>query len=205
MSKKAVAKKPNIQRLFDLQNLLHQFHEIQRKVYLPGANRRAETDTEHVFTHAMTAWFLAQYFPELDTNIIIRQALVHDLVEIYAGDTYAFGDKTTIDSQADREQKALQRIAKEWPDFPEMTKAIEDYEDLGTPESCFVYALDKLMPAFICYMDEGHFWNKHKITYDQHHAKKSPQVQKSPQILHYYNEFVKLLQQNPHYFHQEKP
>lgn len=196
--------KPNIQRLFDLQSFLHQFHHIERVVSLPENVERNETDTEHTFTLAMTAWFLAQYYPELDTNKCIRYALVHDLVEIYAGDTYAFADQARLDSKVEREKAALEQIRKEWPDFTEMTKAIEGYETLDDKESCFVYALDKIMPPLLIFMAEGHTWKRQRITFDMHHSKKLQQVPKSPEIYEYYEQLVKLLRKNLHYFHQEE-
>jgi putative hydrolases of HD superfamily len=154
--------KPAIQRLFDLQALLHQFHFVERSISLPGQQERRESDTEHSYTLAMTAWFLAQYFPELDTNTCIRLALVHDLVEIYAGDTFAYAQGKYLGSKSTREQAALDRIAKEWHDFPEMVSAIQTYEELVSDESCFVYALDKLMPPIVNFMTEGTSWKKTK-------------------------------------------
>jgi putative hydrolases of HD superfamily len=195
---------PDIQRLFDLQKLLHQFHTIERQVHLPGEPIRPESDTEHTYTLTMSAWFLAQYFPELDTNTCIRLALVHDLVEIYAGDTFAYATGKPQASKSDREEAALKKIAGEWQDFPELVEAIEGYEALATPESCFVYALDKLMPPIIVFMGQGHSWKAHKITFEKLLGNKSSKIQKSPQVLTYFNQLVKLMQQNPDYFHQEE-
>jgi putative hydrolase of HD superfamily len=203
--------KPGIQRLFDLQDFLHKFHAIERVVYLPGYPKgqatkadRAETDTEHSYTLAMTAWFLAQYFPELDTDKCIKAALVHDLVEIYAGDTYVFADKTQLDTKVEREQAALQQIAQEWQDFPEMISIIKTYEQLATPEHRFVYALDKIMPPLVIFMSKGYTWQKHKITFEMHHDAKKNKIAKSPEILAYYNQLLDLMHQHPDYFHQEK-
>jgi putative hydrolase of HD superfamily len=69
-----------------------------------------ENDTEHSYNLAMTAWYLAAYFPELDKNKLIRYALVHDLVEIHAGDTFAFGDAKHIASKSEREAAALNQL-----------------------------------------------------------------------------------------------
>jgi putative hydrolases of HD superfamily len=196
-------KKPAMERLFDLQTLLHQFHFIDRTICLPGEDERFENDTEHTYTLTMTTWFLAQYFPELDTDTCIRLALVHDLVEIYAGDTPAYAKGAHQGSKSDREQAAIKQIAKEWPDFPEMVNAIAAYEGLETPESCFVYALDKLMPPIVNFMAEGTSWKREKITLDMLQANKAPKIQKSPQVLTYYEQLVDLMRRHQHYFHQD--
>ncbi|HSX52858.1 MAG TPA: HD domain-containing protein [Patescibacteria group bacterium] len=203
MSKHPHKPKPDLQRLFDLQHFLHKFHAIERIVYLPGKNPRYETDTEHTFTLAMTAWFLAQYFDDIDTDKCIKLALVHDLVEIYAGDTYAFADKAVLDSKTAREAKALGQITKEWQDFPDMVQAIEDYEKLNSKESKFVFALDKIMPPLVIFMGEGYTWQKHKITFAMHHEVKIESVAQSAAILDYYNQLVELMQKNLDYFHLE--
>jgi putative hydrolase of HD superfamily len=203
MSKQPDKPKPDLQRLFDLQYFLHKFHVIERIVYLPGNTPRYETDTEHTYTLAMTAWFLAQYFDDLDTDKCIKLALVHDLVEIYAGDTYAFADKAVLDSKPAREAKAMKQIAKEWKDFPDMNQAIEEYETLKSRESKFVFALDKIMPPLVIFMGEGYTWQKHNITFTMHHKKKIETVVQSEIILDYYNQLVDLMQKNLDYFHLE--
>jgi putative hydrolases of HD superfamily len=195
---------PDINRLFELQKLLHQFHAIKRSVHLPGEPVRLESDTEHTYTLAMSAWFLAQYFPELDTDTCIRYALVHDLVEIYAGDTYAYAPDRRLSSKSSREKAALQKLTTDWHDFPEMIQAIQDYETLTSSESCFVYALDKLMPPIIVFMNQGYSWKKRKVTFDMLQQAKASKVQKSPQVVTYYQQLIELLQQNQHYFHQEE-
>jgi putative hydrolase of HD superfamily len=199
-----MTKNPDIQRLIDLQTLLHQFHAIQRSIHLPGDTPRPETDTEHTYTLAMTAWFLAQYFPELDTNVCVRLALVHDLVEIYAGDTSAYDTSTHMHTKQDREKAAVERLAQEWRhDFPELVQAIGAYETRQTAESCFVYALDKLMPPIVNFMSQGISWKKDRITLGMLEANKTPKIQESPQVLEYYTELLVILHQNPAYFHQD--
>jgi 5'-deoxynucleotidase YfbR-like HD superfamily hydrolase len=70
--------KPDIHRLIELQKLLLQFQSIERVVHVPD-NFEYENDTEHSYNLTITAWFLAQYFPHLDRDKVIRFALVHDL------------------------------------------------------------------------------------------------------------------------------
>jgi putative hydrolase of HD superfamily len=195
-------KQPELQRLLDLQTFLQKFHYIDRVVHHPGSKTRRETDTEHTFSLVMMAWFLAPSFPKLNLDKIIKFALVHDLVEIYAGDTYVYADKTIIDTKLQREREALEQIEQEWPDFPDMTQTIHCYEKLDTPESKFIYALDKLMPPFMIFLNQGYTWHQEKISLDKLIDSKTEKVALSPEINGYFKKLVALLKANQNYFGQ---
>lgn len=186
-------KKPNIHRLIELQKLLLQFRAIERIIYVPGSKDKQENDTEHSYDLAIAAWFLVQYFPELDRNKVIRLAMVHDLVEIYAGDTFAYSKKDKLANKREREAVAAAKLAEEWPDFPELTKAIAEYEARQSAEAKFVYALDKIMPALMGVLGEGHFWHKHGITLEDFRNEKERKVKESPELLPYYYELYELI------------
>ena len=200
MSAKKSDERPSIDRLIELQKFLNNFHAIERVIHLSKDSERRENDTEHSYTLAMLTWYLAQYFPELDTNTCIRMALVHDLVEIYAGDTFTFGDKAMLASKAERELRALEKIEKEWPDFKELTKDIREYEALNTPESCFVYALDKLVPVIVIYLGGGKTWHDYSITLEDLRNNKKDKIAKSPQSVYYFESLFEILEKVPHYF-----
>lgn len=200
MDHKANGKLPDLHRIIEFQAFLHKFHNIDRVIHFSKSSDRRETDTEHSYTLAMLAWYIAQYFPELDTNKCIRLALVHDLVEIYAGDTFTFGDKAMIDSKAERERMALEQFEKEWPDFKELTNDIHEYESLKTPESNFVYVLDKIVPVIIIYLGEGRTWKEFNITLNDIRENKKYKVLKSPQAAHYFNSLIELLKKRPELF-----
>jgi len=191
--------KPDINRILEFQKLLLQFQAIERIVHVPG-NFRLENDTEHSYNLAMTAWFLAEYFPHLDRDKVIRCALAHDLVEIHAGDTYAFGDQATLDSKHKREAAALKQLEKEWSDFPGMLETIREYERRKTEEAKFVYALDKIMPIMVIYLAEGHTWREEGIGHTRLHEAKRDKISTSQEINEYYDQLTELLVQNAHYF-----
>lgn len=193
--------KPDIQRLLEFQRLLLQFETVERRVHIPP-HYQLENDTEHSYNLAMTAWYLSKYFPELDSDRVIRLALVHDLVEIYAGDTYFFADSSTLATKASREAAALERLAKEWPDFPDLIATIRHYEEKNTSEAAFVYALDKIMPVMLIYLGEGYSWQQAGITREQLHKAKLPKVAASKAIEAYYSELYQLLSDHSHYFTQ---
>lgn len=193
--------KPDIHRLIELQAFLLHFRNIDRVIRVPkDATHVRENDVEHSYTLAMAAWFLAQYFPELDKDCVIRFALAHDLVEMYAGDTYIFADKTLLDTKKQREEKAARRIGVEWPDFQEMNESITAYEAKDSPEALFVYALDKIMPILVNVLTEGHTWKLESITLKQLHDNKLDKVSVSPEIRPYYDQLYELLRENIHWF-----
>ena len=154
-----------VKRMLTLQELLLKFIDIERMIYLPdaGKNRidRRETDTEHSYHLAMQAWYLSAQYPHLDQTKVLRYALAHDLVEIYAGDVMAIGrTKEEQDIKDQREREALNRLKREWPDFNDLISAIEDYENGIDAEAKFVRALDKIMPILLQILSEGKTWKK---------------------------------------------
>jgi len=190
---------PNLQRLFDLYSLLLQLQQVKRIVHLPVSHER-ENDIEHSYSLAMAAWFLVQYFPKLNKDRVIRFALVHDLVEVYAGDTYIYAEQHIVEGKKDREKKALKRLEKEWPDFPEMIELIKDYEARTSEEARFVYALDKIMPIILIFLANGYTWQKEGIALKRLHSVKKNKVALSPEIDKYYQDLYRLLQKNIHLF-----
>lgn len=192
-------KQPDLTRLLDLQKLLLKFSQIERVVdrrHKDGYVR--ESDTEHSYNLAMTAWFLAPYFPHLDKDELIRIGLVHDLVEVHAGDTYIYANKELLDSKPLREAAALKQLEQEWPDFTELTNTINSYENRTSEEAKFIYALDKIMPIFVIYISDGYSWKKNNITIEKMHTVKKDKVSLSAEIKPYYDALQELLLASPH-------
>ena len=192
--------KPDINRLLEFQRLLLQLQAIQRKVHIPPSLEDTENDAEHSYGTAMVGWYLAQYFPELDRDKIIRLGLAHDLVEIHAGDTFSYGEQAHLDSKAKRERAAFERLKDEWPDFPEIFEAIQEYEALQSTEAKFVYALDKLLPAMIDYTNDGRDWQYYGITHKMFKAEKDRKVPISPEINNYMDQLHAVLAPQLHLF-----
>jgi putative hydrolase of HD superfamily len=190
--------KADLNRLIALQKLLLAFSQVDRRAHrLHEGEYIPENDTEHSYNLAMTAWFLSQEFPELDKNLVIRYALVHDLVEIHAGDTYIYGTKDELDSKAQREADALKQLDSEWSDFQDMSKSIHAYEHRIDAESKFVYALDKIMPIMLIYIHDGYTWKKEGVTVNMLYEAKIEKIRLSPEILPYFDEIHKLLLSRP--------
>ena len=190
--------KPDIHRILELQQLLLTFSQVDRVLERKhGGNYVHENDTEHSYNLAMTAWFLAPHFPELDRDVLIRYGLVHDLVEVHAGDTDIYAPAHIIATKKSREEEAAQKLRSDWADFPEIHDLIERYEERADAEARFIYALDKIMPMMQIYINEGHTWKVGGITVAKLHAVKADKVVLSPEIKPYYDELYALLLASP--------
>ena len=147
----------------------------------------------------------------LDVTRIIKYALIHDLVETYAGDTPAFPNPLMdIDewsrqkaTKKEREAKSLARIVEEWDDlFPEMLALIHAYEERVDEESKFVYSTDKLISIINVFLDGGSSWKKLEVTLEEMVTYKGPRAQEHPTVGGLYKELVTILKDNQHLFHQ---
>ena len=183
MSKLAL--KPDLERLAELQLMIGQFSKVRRVIQLADTGR-LENDVEHSFGLALTCWFMhAQVAPSLDLQKIMMYALAHDIVELYAGDTFAF-DAQAITTKADREAVSLQQVAQEWPDFPDLVDYAQGYADKRDAEAKFVYTIDKLLPSIMVRKSEdADFWHKHKITRSAHESEKRNKMKHSPEAIDY--------------------
>jgi putative hydrolase of HD superfamily len=193
---------PDIHRLIELQKLLLEFQKVDRFLFIPGRGERHENDIEHSYNLAMCAWFLSQYFPELNRDEVIRYALVHDMVEIHAGDTMIFHNPEGMASKQQREEAALEKLGEDWKDFPEMTAQLHGYEQKDTPEARFVYALDKVMPAMMNLLQGGTVWRKHKVTFDDFRDAKEAKIKLAPEVWPYYEQLRDILAKQQELFYQ---
>lgn len=131
---------------------------------------RQETDAEHSWHFAMMAMILAEYAhaPEVDIARVIRMALVHDLVEIYAGDTYAYDEVGCADQRA-RETAAADKLFALLPeDQGAMCRALwEEFDLLESADALYANAMDCVQPLLNNYMTKGKTWQKNKATSDR--------------------------------------
>ena len=188
----------DIHRLLEFQKLLDQFSQVERRNQRKHNGQYiAENDTEHSYNLAMTAWYLAQWFPDINKDLVIRYALVHDLVEVHAGDTFTYGPEDKLASKEQREQEALLKLEQDWGDFKDMTEAIHAYEERSDAESRFIYALDKVMPIMMIYIHDGYSWNIDEVTVKMLHDAKAAKIKLSPEITPYFDQLHDLLLSRP--------
>lgn len=148
--------------------LMHEFQKVKRLTPVPGEDRR-ENDAEHSYFLALLAWYIVDDKKlDMDASLVIRYAFIHDLVEVYAGDTVAYGlTKRDLQTKHQRERDAQERLAKEFPDFPDLHRLIAVYEEQKDKESRFVRGLDKIIAPLTVYLDKSSLWKENGITLEE--------------------------------------
>ncbi|MDF2571271.1 MAG: phosphohydrolase [Sporomusa sp.] len=143
--------------------------QIYRKNYVIGGERH-ETDAEHSWHLAIMAILLAEHvtgYP-FDVLKVIKMVLIHDIVEIDAGDTYCFDQTGGLD-KAEREQAAADRLFGLLPkdQAQELRSLWDEFEQRVSLEAKFADALDRLQPLLLHYNTEGKSWKLNGITSNQ--------------------------------------
>ena len=151
-------------------------------------SRRAENSAEHSWHFALMIIVLAEHsnHQPLDVLHILKMVLIHDLVEIDAGDTFAYDTKNMADQHA-REAVAATRIFGLLP--PDQTTEFralwDEFEEQRTPEAKFAAACDRFHPMLLNCLTDGHAWQKHGITHDRVLARNAHVAQGSQTIWEY--------------------
>ena len=141
---------------------------IIRRTYLLNADR-AENTAEHSWHLAMMAILLAEHANQpVDVARVIKMVLVHDIVEIDAGDTYFYDTAAALD-KSEREHAAAGRIFGLLPldQGTELRDLWEEFEAGQTADARFALALDRFMPQLHNYHTKGRSWAEHGITADR--------------------------------------
>ena len=141
---------------------------IFRQTHLSGHGRR-ENDAEHAWHMAIMIYLLKEYANEkIDIAKAMMMALIHDIVEIDAGDTYAY-DTVGLETQKDREEKAAERIFGMLPEDQktELKSLFEEFEAYETPEAKFARAMDNFQPLLLNDSNDGGDWKEHGVCRSQ--------------------------------------
>ena len=192
---------PHLERFV---TLLHAVQRVKRFARRPGETTPTST-AEHTFELALLCWYIAHADGlALDGEKIIKYALAHDLVEAYAGDTPAYDTAGQVDKAA-REQAALERIAAEFPEFPELITIITAYEAKADEEARFVYATDKLIDPLNTSLETGlTHWKEHGIQYEAMRTYKDSKIAQHPVVARLWGELVEKIEaRRSHYFAEE--
>ena len=142
--------------------------QILRQTHLSDYSRR-ENDAEHAWHMAIMLYLLKEYANEpFDLAKAMMMALIHDVVEIDAGDTYAY-DEEAKKTQAEREAKAAERIFGLLPEDQrdELRSLFAEYEAQETPEAHIVRSMDSLQPLLLNDKTEGRDWRSHGVRMEQ--------------------------------------
>ena len=138
---------------------------VFRQTHLSGHGRQ-ENDAEHAWHMAIMAYLLREYAnEEVDIAKVMLMCLIHDIVEIDAGDTYAY-DEENLKTQKAREDTAKERIFSILPEDQkaEMTALFDEFEAYETAEARFAHSLDNLQPLLLNNSNEGGDWKEHQVT-----------------------------------------
>ena len=141
---------------------------ILRQTRLTGRGRR-ENDAEHAWHMAMMIYLLKEYSNEpFDVAKAMMMALIHDIVEIDAGDTFAY-DEAGLATQKECEQAAAERIFGLLPDDQrdELRSLFEEFEAYETPESKFAHVMDNFQPLLLNDSNDGWDWAGHNVSKTQ--------------------------------------
>ena len=141
---------------------------IFRQTHLSGHGRN-ENDAEHAWHMAIMAYVLREYANEpVDIARVMLMCLIHDIVEIDAGDTYAY-DAEGLKTQKARENAAKERIFSLLPDEQkqELMQLFDEFEEFATPESKFAHAMDNLQPLLLNNSNGGGDWKEHDVSAEQ--------------------------------------
>lgn len=141
---------------------------IFRQSYIIGTGRK-ENDAEHSWHLAMMVLVLGEHAnTEINTLKVLKMVLIHDIVEIDAGDTFCYDEKAGLDKN-EREQHAAKRLFGLLPDdqTEEFHALWEEFEAANTADAKFARSVDRLMPMLHNYHTEGRSWKEHSVSKEQ--------------------------------------
>lgn len=165
---------------------------IFRQTHLSG-NGRQENDAEHAWHMAIMAYLLKEYANEpVDIGKVMLMCLIHDIVEIDAGDTYAY-DEVNLKTQKAREDAAKERIFSILPadQKAELIALFDEFEAWETPESKFAHAMDNIQPLILNHSNGGGDWRAHGVTARQVYGRQNKTKLGSEQIFQISDEILK--------------
>ena len=154
--------------------------------------RRQENDAEHAWHMAIMIYLLKEYAnEEFDVAKAMMMALIHDIVEIDAGDTYAY-DTKNLETQKEREEKAAERIFGLLPEEQkqELKGLFEEFEACESSEAKFARVMDNFQPILLNDSNNGEDWKVHKIKKSQVENRQKSSQRGSKDIWEYTSELI---------------
>ena len=149
--------------------------EVVRQT-LNAHSGRQENDAEHSWALCVFVMTLAEYSnAPIDALRVMKMLLIHDIVEIDAGDTFAY-DTERLADQHEREAVAADRIFGLLPDdqAAEFRALWDEFEARQTPDSRFAHAIDRCQAMLLNCLSRGMTWSRHNVTFDQVRARNAP-------------------------------
>lgn len=165
---------------------------IFRQTHLSGHGRN-ENDAEHAWHMAIMAYLLREYSNEpVDITRVMLMCLIHDVVEIDAGDTYAY-DAEGLKTQKAREEAAKERIYSLLPEDQkkELAAIFDEFEESKTPESKFAHAMDNLQPLMLNNSNDGGDWREHGVSAKQVYSRQDRTKEGSEKLYEITEQIIK--------------
>lgn len=165
---------------------------ILRQTHLSGHGRN-ENDAEHAWHMAIMVYLLREYSNEpVDITRVMLMCLIHDVVEIDAGDTYAY-DEEGKKTQKAREEAAKERIYSLLPEDQkeELAAIFDEFEESKTPESKFAHAMDNLQPLMLNNSNDGGDWREHGVSAKQVYGRQSRTKEGSEKLYEVTDQIIK--------------
>ena len=165
---------------------------IFRQTHLSGHGRN-ENDAEHAWHMALMAFLLKEYSNQpIDIAKVMVMCLIHDVVEIDAGDTYAY-DAENLKTQKQREDAAKERIYSLLPDDQKklLIELFDEFESAQTAESKFAHAMDNLQPLLLNNSNGGSDWKEHGVNSNQVYTRQSKTKEGSVKLFELTDKIIK--------------
>lgn len=161
MEKFDFIKNEKLKRQIEFAITIDKMKNVFRRSLITDGSRR-ENDAEHSWHFAMLAMLLEEYSAEkINIERVLKIALVHDLVEVYAGDTFAYDSKGNAD-KFEREIAAAEKLfgSLDEEQGAEMRALWDEFEEMETPEARYANAIDRIQPLMLNFMTNGHTWKQ---------------------------------------------
>jgi len=163
---------------------------IIRNNYLIDGSRK-ENDAEHSWHLGLLVMVLSEYFEGLDVGKTIKMVLAHDLVEIYAGDVYAYDEKGNV-GKFDREKESAEKLFSLLPEDQkkEFYDLWVEFEEAKTKEAICGAIVDRIQPLILNYNSDGKSWKEHDISSDKVLHRNEIVFDKGPEVI---GEYIRTL------------
>lgn len=165
---------------------------VFRQTHLSDHGRN-ENDAEHAWHMAVMAYLLREYANEsVDISKVMLMCLIHDVVEIDAGDTYCY-DEDGLKTQQERENAAKERLYSILPEDQkeELILIFDEFEANETAEAKYAHAMDNLQPLILNHSNGGSDWKEHKVSAEQVYGRQSKTKLGSEKLFEYTDEIIK--------------
>ena len=167
---------------------------VLRQTLIADKSKR-ENDAEHSWHFAVMAMIFFEYAgsPETDMFRVLKMALVHDLIEIYAGDTFAY-DVQANEGREEREALAADKLFALLPhdQGTEIKELWLEFEQAETPDAMYAAAIDRLQPFINNYLTDGHTWKLGNVTRSQVLSRMDNVRTGAPQLWPFVEEIISL-------------